>query len=232
MKKTAGLILCIMLFFQAFLAGADSSWNTAVRHYRVSEDLKPHSMKVLSQTFNGKMDLEKTEELIFHLSYDVKGQTISELIQATEDGKDVTEQRKNENRNQRGRGGSPTGNSEGFEKNPLDPAVQSDLTAADTGTTEDKDGERCAVWEFRLKLNNNHDAVGKTWISLKTGAAVSLEYSIEPNFPFVEEMSIGMNYKVDSMGRWLMKEMRFKGRVNMIIMKKNFDAITSFSDYW
>jgi hypothetical protein len=118
-----------------------------------------------------------------------------------------------------------------MDKIPLDPDVQNDLKAYNTGRIEYKRGFRCEVWDFNLKLNDKYSADGIAWLNTQGGEAVSFEYSLEPSFPFVEEIIITLNYITDSAGRWYMEEMRFTGKANIIIMKKSFDALTSFSDY-
>jgi len=227
-KKSA--IFSILLLSTALPLAAEATWDTAVSYYKESQELKPYSMGVLSKTYNGKGEIEKTEEMMYALNYNAQGETVSELIRALEDGKDITEQKKKENRNNQGRGGPP-GESEDYRKSPLDPALQNDVTAFDTGMIQYKQGQRCTVWEFRLKLNSSHDAAGKAWISTETGAAVSLKYRLEPNFPFVEEMNISLDYRTDNSNRFLLEQLRFDGRVNLIIMKKSFVSVTSFSDY-
>ena len=228
-RKAALLGILISIAFSIVPIAAEASWNTAVSRFSSSEELRPYKMEVLSRTYNGRGEIEKTENMLFQLSYDANGESINELIWASENGVDVTEKKKKEDRNHSG--GGPPGNSEGFDKSPFDPANQDDLTASDTGKVQYRRGERCSLWTFRLMLNDDHDAAGRAWISLSTGAAVSLEYQIEPNFPFVDEMNIGLNYTTDSSGHWLLEEFRFEGRVNMIIVKKGFDSVTSFSEY-
>jgi hypothetical protein len=229
LKRTA--LLFLLITASAVCIYAEASWSSAVGYFNLGKDLNPHRMNVLSKTYNGKGEIEKTEEMLYLLSYDADGESVNELIRAIENGKDITEKKKKETSRHGERGGGPPGNSEDFQKSPLDPDLQDDVSASDTGIIQYKAGERCVVWNFRMKLNNDLNAVGKAWISEKTGAAVSLIYQLEPDFPFVEEMNIGLNYITDGSGRWLLDELHFDGRINMIIMKKSFDSVTSFSDY-
>lgn len=225
MKKAAALSFFILTIILP-AAAVDAGWDTAVSFYRSEPEQKPYRMEILSKSYNRKGEIEKTEKMLFSLSYDADGEMESTLLRATEDGKDITDKKKNER--QRHSGGGPP---EGFDKNPFDPAVQQDIIVADTHIIQYKNGKRCALWDFQLKLNDDYDAVGSAWIDLKTGAAVSIEYYLEPNYPFVEEMNITLNYITDDDGHWLLDELRFAGRINIVIMKKIFDSTTNFYDY-
>ena len=44
-------------------------------------------------------------------------------------------------------------------------------------------------------------------------------------------MNIGMDFDSDSNGLWVLDRMSMSARVNMLIMKKSFDAVTRFYDY-
>ncbi len=82
MKKQVltAVLLLTALSFPAAAETTAASWDTAVSHYSSSDEQKPYSMEVLSKTYNGKGKLERTEQMLFALSYDADGEMESELL--------------------------------------------------------------------------------------------------------------------------------------------------------
>lgn len=233
---TALLILLFTLTIQLSAENNysdESAWDQAVLIFDEYSVFKPYKMNVYSETYNRKEELEKTEELSYILSYDPNGETESKLIQAIENGIDITEKKRKELEKGSGRGGpgSSSEKMEGMDKIPLDPEVQKDVTAVDTGLTEYKNNKKCSVWEFTIQLNDKYKGIGTAWINAKTGEAVSLSYSFEPLFPFVENMSLILDFETDSEELWYLERLKMEGSINMLIIKKRFDSITTFSDY-
>lgn len=230
-KKLLSIIVIIIASTPVF---ALSDWDKAVDVYRETADLKPYRMTVYSETFDRKGRLEKSETLVYSLTYNADGESEQQLIRAEENGEDITEKKRQdlEKNPGRGRGGNESSeNMEGMDKHPLDPEVQPDITAVDSGKDEYRGGRLCSVWDFTLQLNEKYTGIGTAWIDTESGRAVSIEYRIEPLFPFVEEMNIGMEFETDKNKIWVLDELKMAGRVNLIVMKKSFDSITSFSDY-
>ncbi|HAK44319.1 MAG TPA: hypothetical protein DCO79_00120 [Spirochaeta sp.] len=228
MKK----IVLVMFFILMATTIQASNWHTAVEIYGNSVDLKPYKLSILSQTFDRKGQLEKTEELTFHLDYSLdEDNPERELILALEDGKDVTEEKRKELAKGRGDSNGPPGNMEDMQKMPLDPAVQTDVSSFFSGRTEIRNGITCEVWNFEIILNDKYTGVGTAWLIPSTGAAASLEYRIEPLFHFVEEMNMGMEFGDDLSDRWVMHSMNMAGKINMLVMKKGFKSIIEFDDY-
>ena len=234
MKKGALIILITasLLTAAAREAHCAPGWDEAVSIFETYSGLRPHRMEIISKTFDGRGNLEKTEQQVLSLDYGPDGEIAgSRLIKAVEDGRDITEEKRKSFRFGPPEGHGGGRNSDGMDKHPLDPAVQNDVIAAWSGRSEYKNGRSCKVWDFEIKLNSKYTGIGTAWLAAESGEAVSIEYYIDPLFPFVEAMNIGMDFKNDPGGRWLMDRMRMNGRVNMIIMKKTFDAVTIFSDY-
>ena len=210
-----------------------SNWDRAVEIFGKTSELKPYKMSTRSQTFNGKGQLEKTEEQTFLLDYSVDPDSPErELIMAIEDGIDITAERRKELEKGHSGGGPPPGaDMEGMDLMPLDPAEQHRISPVFSGRTEYKNGIRCELWDFEAVLNDKYTGIGTAWINTETGAAVSIEYRIEPLFPFVEEMEIGVEFSADHADRWVLNKLTMNGKVNMLIMKRQFVAVTEFSDY-
>ena len=210
-----------------------STWDSAVAIFGANAVIKPHRMEIISKTFDRKGRLEKTEELAYRLNYTGEDdRPKQELIKAVEDGVDITEKRLKElEKGSRHGEGGPGGEMEGMDKNPLDPEVQQDVTAVNTGKYEYKNGILCSVWNFEVVLNDKYNGVGKAWLNKETSEAVSMEYHIDPLFPFVDEMNIGMNFIINSKEQWIMNRLEMSGKINMLVMKKSFDSVTTFADY-
>ncbi len=235
MLKTSVIsIFCILIITTVSPVYAVSDWDRAVEVYSESAELKPYRMVIFSETYDGKGNLEKTEEQVYRLSYDSSGETVQQLLRATEDGKDITVKklRELEKNDGKSRGGPPEGtDTEGMQKHPLDPGIQEDVYAVNTGRSEYRNNQYCTVWEFKIRLNDKYNGIGTVWINKQNGQAVSIEYRIEPLFPFVEEMNIGLEYKTGDSRQWVLDQLKMSGKVNMLIIKRRFEAITSFSDY-
>ena len=228
MKRVTVLFVLSVITFSAY-----ADWNTAVDVFRNNADLKPHIMKVYSETYNRKGELEKTETVTYRLRYNSSGESESEMLSAYEDGKDVTEQKRKELENGRGNRGrsGPESEMEGIDKHPLDPEVQNDVSVLDTGKKEAKIGRTCSVWNFEISLNDKYSGLGTAWLDVQSSEAVAIEYRIEPLFPFVEEMNIEMEFGTGSSDSWFMDKLKMSGKINMLIMKKGFNSVTTFSDY-
>lgn len=226
-------IFLILILTSITSAAWSSNWDRAVEIYGETSRLKPYKMNIHSKTFDGQGRLEKTEEQFFILDYNEDSEfPESELILAIEDGRDITVQKRKEYERNHNMGGPPPGvETEGMDLMPLDPGEQHRVSPAYSGRTEYKNGTRCEVWNFEAVLNDKHKGVGTVWINSETGAALSMEYSIEPLFPFVEDMSIGMEFSSDHLNRWVLDKFLMDGRVNFLVMKRTFNTVTEFSDY-
>ncbi len=210
----------------------NSLWTRAVEYFAANEGLRPGTMHVQSKTFDRKDKLEKDETQYYMLSYDLEGQPETELIKAIENGVDITEKKKEEievsgaSRNRRS-----GGDGEEFNKSPLDPDFQNSITAIDSGNKEYRNGQLCSVWAFEFLLNDKYTAVGKAWLNPANGAAVSLEYTLTPEYPFTENVIIRIDYTLEESGKWYADKFIFRGTMNLIVMKKRFDTTSTFSDY-
>jgi len=149
MKTINKFIILLFLFESQYLAA--TAWDDAVKIFSENAELSPYRMEVISRTYNGRGELEKNEEQIFRLIYDLEGVAEQQLINAIEDGKDITEKKRKElQKDSEGRRGGPSGDMEGMDRHPLDPENQQYVTASDSGRNEYKDGNLCAIWDLSL----------------------------------------------------------------------------------
>lgn len=238
MKKNISIALFISVFIFcspllfAQQTAQDTLWQKAVEFFADNEGLRPGTMHVRSLTFDRKDKLEKEESQLYNLSYDSQGQPETELIQAVENGEDITEKKIEDievsgaSRNRRS-----GGDGEEFNKSPLDPEFQNSINATNSGISEYRDGQLCSVWDFEFVLNEKYTAIGKAWLNPANGAAVSLEYTLTPEYPFTENVMIRIDYTLEDSGKWYARKFIFRGTMDLIVMKKRFDTTSTFSDY-
>jgi hypothetical protein len=218
---------------------ASDLWDMAVEYYAVYGDMVPGRLSIRFDQYNGRGRLVSSEFSELELSMGPDGEVQSEVVFASKDGKDVTEERR-ENPS----GGAPFGggNDEpdddsdspfaGLQRSPFDPDEQDRVTVVDTGRRERINGIQTRVHEFEQRTGESARTVGTAWIAEESGTPVKVVASISPLPGFVDSFEMIQTYDTDRAGRWFMTSMEFIGEGNILFIRRRLESEFLFSDYF
>lgn len=230
-------LAALFLLISAVGATSGELWERAVGLYDAYGDLVPGRMSIRFDQYNGRGKLVSSDvskiELVVGPSGEVEGRT----TYASKNGRDVTEERRNDPAPGGlfgGGGGDQESDSPfaGLQMSPFDPSQQASVTVIDTGRWEVIDGERTRVHLFEHSTGGENKTTGTVWIAENTGAPVKLTASIEPLPGFVDVFQITQTFDTDSEGRWYMTRMEFVAEGNILFVRRRIESEFEFSEYF
>ena len=219
------------------LVSASELWDRAVAIYLENQDLMPGNMTIRVDQYNGRGDLVTSEKSEIAVSMDDDGEVTSTILVATKDGKDITEQRRNESSGSApfGGGGDSNGDGSGFEglqRSPFDPNEQSNVTVVDTGRVEYVDGTSARLHKFEMHTGDDSRTVGSAWLSLTDGYPVRLEATISPLPAFVSVFELTQHFNTDDSGRWYMSALEMTAEGSFLFIRRRVESEFEFRDYF
>ncbi len=252
-KHITGLALFIALIStslslngQAELAQPDPDkpelWNRAVTAYAPAKDLIPQAMKITSHMLNSKGEIQSTSEQELRNSYTEAGVLQSEILRATDKGKDVTdkaraEQKKQQQKSKKNPGGRKRSMSVGYDEMPLALSRQSHVTVQMQDKTENIDGHSCRRFMFSMNANTEEDdqpvmIKGQIWIDEERGLPLKLEFAPDPLPSKVKSLQTVYTFQADTDGRWVVRKISINASGGILFIKKYFRSQIVLSDYF
>lgn len=220
---------------------ASDLWDRAVEYYAAYGDLVPGRLSIRFDQYNGRGRLVSSELSELELSVGPDGEIQSEVVFASKDGKDVTEERR-ENPSGgapfAGGGGDDDADDQsdspfaGLQRSPFDPDEQGRVTVVDTGRRERINGVETRVHEFEQRTGESARTVGTAWIAEESGTPIKVVASISPLPGFVHSFEMIQEYGTDRAGRWFMTSMEFIGEGNILFIRRRLESEFLFSDYF
>jgi hypothetical protein len=165
----------------------------------------------------------------------------TEIISATENGKDVTEEAKaEENKSEQKRKEKSEKNRDKEDRatielepgyHPFSPKVLARVTYQRVGETL-LEGRPAALFTFRHASEDGNSALeGKAWLDLGTGAPLQVEVSPSPLPKHVDAMKSTVRFETTADGLWRPTTSEIKGEGGMLWIRKVFESSFRFSDW-
>ena len=242
MRRTVFRWVAIGLLLTGGLTSLSASdlWDRAVEYYAAYGDLVPGRLTIRFDQYNGRGKLVSSEISELAVSVGPEGEIQSEVVFASKDGKDVTEERR-----ENPASGSPFGGGNddadendsdspfaGLQRSPFDPDEQDHITVVDTGRRESINGIPTRVHDFEQRTGESARTIGRAWIAEQDGTPVKLIANIAPLPGFIDSFEMIQKYATDGLGRWFMSSMEFIGEGNILFIRRRFESEFLFSDYF
>jgi hypothetical protein len=218
----------------------DPLWDRAISVYEENADWHPRLITVRTEEYDGQGNLRHEERTVTRQYLTDQGELESELVSATRDGKDITEERR-ENPDAGRTFGPPTGSEDQAESSPegfapvyqsvFSPEQQRHVEYTRTGRTRRINGRRAVAFSFIHEPNSEARAEGTVWIDEETAEPLLLESSLDPPMIFVQEFSYSHRFATEG-DEWRLRTMRFNVGAGLLMFKRDFDITMEFSDYF
>ncbi len=220
-------ILCILLGSRLH---SDQLWETAVRVFESNSAWIPGEMFIFTEEYDsgGKLKSAETMRLVYvprPAGSENGGEY--EIIEATKDGSDVTEERRREAEKRR----SPSGPPEGAgDTNPFDPSLRDRVTYAAAGTSAVIGGVPCRGYSFKLDGKKRFAYKGTAWIDPATGMPLLIELEFDRLPPLVTEFRMLTRYNSDP-AAWYPVEIEMDAAGTILLASRAYHTRMLFSRY-
>ena len=224
--------------------GADELWDQAVELHGMYGTLLPGRMLIRFEQYNARDRLVSEDESELRIYLDDSGEIRNEVMSATQNGKDVTDERGSTRSS--GSSGSPFGgppsgaqNSEngdsnafsGLLKSPFDPAEQPNVRVT-AGPVERVGSVRAQRFDYVHDTGASSLTTGSAWLAIDDGTPIRLLIGLDPLPRFVDDFSMTQSFGRDPMGRWVTVETTFEGTGSFLFIKRRIESRLIFSDYF
>ncbi len=236
-KSTAGpplagparLVLGVAALWLALARGATAEdlWHKAVSLAAASDEWLPGEGLTRSETRDRSGKVKSVEEVQYVYHAAPSGGVESQITKALKDGRDVTAKRRSQAEQARGK---REGLAIDSGDHPFSADRQRDVSARATGETRTLAGELCARYDYVLKTKDGAQK-GQAWLSLRSGAPLVIEYTLDPLPSHVERLQVTMRYELAAEGHWLLREIVTEGEVGLLFIKRGFRSLASFAKH-
>ncbi len=210
---------------------ADAAWSRAASLAAESKRLSPGLIRFESLEYGKQGEILSREESISRISYDVAGKSSSQIIKATKDGKDVTEEKRAEAAKQKGPPRGGMGSDGGFGMpDPLNPEKGASVIRQ-TPVRENRDGVDSWKFPFEYKKKGTLSSAGFLWIEAETGRPTAMEYKLKPLPLGVKHADFSLRFSAHEGSGVVIDWMRIGFDVNLLVFNKRMDMEISLSDY-
>ena len=207
---------------------ATQLWDKAVSLVDRNSDWVPGYMTMKTKELTLKDEVKNTFSIRNRMFPGADGSVQSEMVSFMQNGKDVTEERKNSSQNQNSNQ-SPMA---GFNETPFHPDVQDSVVIKWTGNTESIDGRICLGFTFEFRNKEDELVTGTTWLDERSGAPLKLVILPEKLPRFVESMESTIYYLLTEDDDWYTKKVVVQGSGGFLFVRRKFTMEMDFSDYW
>ena len=193
-KKVRTAAALFLVLFCALLPGnlsaADALWSEAMERYAESDGWVPFAYGIEQKLYNGGGELLNHARMTMRIGVDDTG----ELTYAIEDQQQLVGKPMDGPPFGGGDGGEGSDRFEAAMLNPLDAAVQENITVRRIGTEQLKDGRTLVKYAFTLEAGPSSKAEGTVWIDPQLRIPVWIERELDPPFFMIRRFSITENY--------------------------------------
>lgn len=219
---------------------ADPLWEKALALAAKTREagLHPGRMEMRSTVKRPDGTLESESVILFRV-FRQGGQSETEVLSATENGKDVTaklraeEARAKEREKKGGREKDRQETSVELEPgyHPFAAGVQGRVTYARVGA-EGLAGRSAVVFRFRhAGEGKGGSLVGRAWLDAASGEPLQVEVSPDPLPKHVEEMRSTVRFETGPEGFWIPATTDIHGEGGMLWIRRVFDSSVRFLDW-
>lgn len=257
----AAALMAFQTLFAASAAPPEGAvpplWTRAVAVFEANKNLVPGSMLQVMEELDGDGKVKSRSETQLRFSSGGPDSVTTEIVSATEDGKDVTakereklakqqektrkekaKQAKSDEKKNEKKDGERS-QSVSSNDSPFAEAAQKDIRVVDTGRRETERGRRCAVLEFTYPQRDRDDpkakpftVKGTAWIDEETSAPLRVDSTRDPLPRGAKRMSSTFIYAPRPDGSLVLSEMRFEGEGGFLFINKRFRMKATFADHW
>jgi len=234
MKRSLVLLITALC---ASTVSASSLWDNAVELYRSYGDLVPGRMDIRFEQYNRRDELVSTDASAIEIFLDESGEIASRVIKAERNGKDVTDERRDDPSSGAPPFGGPgDGESDnvfaGLARSPFDPAEQANVTITRVGPPERVAGVTAQPFEFEHRTSSRAVNRGTAWLAAGTGEPVRLVLTVDPLPRFVSDFVMLQHYARDESDRWVLRTLEFDGAGHLLFLHRRIESRLIFSEYF
>jgi hypothetical protein len=246
-----GFVMLAAFAVSALPISADTLWNRAVEIFEENEGLFARRMSFRYDEYDGRGELRNWEERTMRMSMGEDGETEGEILSATRNGEDVTEDRREDPS-----GGGPAlfggaggqdasdgpegeagdaeddGGFRNLEKSPFDPEEQNRVVYEATGEHRVIDGERARAYTFTHRPFGETATVGTAWLDVESGAPLLVEMTLDPlpRPALLKELSMLSEYEFDGQ-MWYVSDVEMVVSGQFLFLRRTIETTMEFSDY-
>lgn len=186
------------------------------------------TVKVASDELDSDGKSEKHSELVFRVSRK-DGKPTRELVTATEDGKDVTDEKRKELDEAKQKNGNGNGNGKG-QASPFHPEQRAKY-AFSLLPPSDKAPGLVRIAFQPAGERSDELMLGDAAIDPQTGDVVRMSMRPSKNPRFVDYLSIELEFEAQTPAGRAISKLSARGAGGIAFIKKRYAVVTTFSDY-
>jgi hypothetical protein len=211
-----------------FALDPDAAWRTAAEMAARAHGLRPAMMRMTTTDLDSKGSVISTENQVSRIHYESDGSMRTEILSATRDGKDVSQEKREEAAKQKRQSGAQSMG--GFDM--PDPLVGKPDSLKLGSARATRLGGR-AVWEFpfEAKANGLMSSHGSLRLDAQTGRPIEMEYSFKPLPLGVKYATILVRYSPLEGSPPVVDSVLMRVDANLLVFKKRADFLMEFSEY-
>ena len=200
-------------------------WDRLVTRWASGQEWKPSRMSIRSKELGKDGSVISVEETVLSLRYPHgPDKPVSEILQATKDGKDVTTERRSKAPNKGGfGGGGPPG---GLEFPDPFPFGSKALGKASLSLSRPSFS---GFDTFSYRIDGKTAVVGKLWLA--AGEPYSLEYTLDPLPFYLKSFSGEAYFALAPDASLVTKELSFDADAEVVFIKKHY-RFSLFFEGW
>jgi hypothetical protein len=229
MKGGRAGVLVFFCLAAATLCAQSELWDRAAALADLGKDLLPGTMQSVMEELNDDGSVKSDRELVLRYSYDARGKAqATEVVRATQDGRDVTEKTRADMRKQ---GSAAAGNAGMFGFNGVlfgaDARKKTRLLPG--ASWAERGGRRTGLVPFEITMEGKGMMTGTAEIDAESGIPSLIRTTAR--FPFVKELSFTMAYAEFPARGFALTQMELAGAMSFLGITRLFHARMQFGDY-
>ncbi len=232
-------VSALLLVSAAMPLSADL-WEQAVSLFEANQRLVPGRMEITFDQYNGWGRHISSERTVIEISLDESGELDTRILYAEKDGRDVTEERR-----ENPQGGNPFGSGpddgdddpdeespfSGLQKSPFASTEQDAVSYQDTGRREIRGGRLTHLYQYTHAATESAATTGIAWLAADSGAPVAIEATLSPLPGFVDTFSMTQEF-AQTDESWYLESMTFDGEGRILFLRRRVESQMAFAEYF
>jgi predicted aspartyl protease len=222
------LLCCIGVYG---IATQDELWSKAVQLAGQNQSQFPANLHVLYRELNTNGIVKNTEDTWLQGTQTNDGQVKFTEVKKLQNGRDVTGKQQNIKQKNRKDYNVDLADLTW----PFNPKAQPFITVSRLDKSELKNGQKCAVYDFRCPTQKGDTMVGQAWLN-ETGIPVAINYTFTPLskrvWKQVSNLTHDVYFKSENNNLWYPEKIHVEYKAQKWFSTSVFHLDGAFSDFW